>query len=66
MTCLAEQKDKYMHIERFGTDNVEDSNIGECYIFPKIDGSNEKVWFKDGQVKCGNRIRELSLDKHNL
>lgn len=50
---------KYQHIERFGTDEVEGIEIGRCYVFPKIDGSNGSVWWEDGEIKTGSRRREL-------
>jgi len=57
---------KYQHIERFGTDEVEGIELGECYVFPKIDGSNGSVWQNDyGSVCAGSRNRELSLDNDN-
>lgn len=58
---------KYMHIERLGTDEVEDILEGEVYIFPKIDGTNASVWWdKERQViRCGSRNRELSLENDN-
>jgi len=28
---------KYQHVEKFGNLEVEGINLGECYIFPKID-----------------------------
>jgi len=31
---------KYQHVERYGTDEVEGIELGETYIFPKIDGTN--------------------------
>ena len=56
---------KYMHIERFGTTEVKDINFGECYIFPKIDGTNGSVWIDDNRVKAASRNRELSLEYDN-
>lgn len=56
---------KYQHIERFGTDEVDGINLGECYVFPKIDGTNGSVWMQDGQIKAGSRNRELTLDNDN-
>jgi hypothetical protein len=54
---------KYQHVERFGTSEVEGIELGECYIFPKIDGTNSSVWLgNDGQIKAGSRKRQLSLD----
>ena len=57
---------KYQHIERYGTAEVNDIEIGECFIFPKIDGTNSSVWLDDeGNLKAGSRTRELTLEKDN-
>jgi hypothetical protein len=56
---------KYQHIERFGTSEVSGIELGECYVFPKIDGTNSSIWFDDGKVQCGSRRRHLSLDDDN-
>jgi hypothetical protein len=56
---------KYQHLERLGTAEVQDIEYGECYVFPKIDGSNACVWMRDGEVKAGCRNRELTLDQDN-
>lgn len=64
---------KYPHLERFGTDEVEDINLGECYIFPKLDGTNASVWWRgysemcsvDGELQAGSRNRHLTLDHDN-
>ena len=56
---------KYQHIERFGTDEVDGIELGECYVFPKIDGTNSSVWLEDGQIKAGSRNRELTLENDN-
>lgn len=57
---------KYQHIERFGTEEVEDIEFGQCYIFPKIDGTNASVWLKDDfSIGAGSRNRELSLENDN-
>ncbi|XKM12700.1 RNA ligase family protein [Orbaceae bacterium ac157xtp] len=56
---------KYMHLERFGTDEVEGIDIGICYIFPKLDGTNSSVWQTNGEIKAGSRNRELTLDNDN-
>jgi hypothetical protein len=55
---------KYQHLERYGTSEVENIELGECYIFPKIDGTNASLWFDDG-LKAGSRNRELTLDNDN-
>ena len=57
---------KYQHIEKFGTTEVEGIDIGTCYIFPKIDGTNGSVWQDDGKLCAGSRNRELSLDNDNF
>lgn len=58
---------KYQHIERFDNPNVKDIEIGECLIFPKIDGSNGQVYLgDDGNIKAGSRNRELTLENDNL
>jgi hypothetical protein len=59
---------KYMHIERFGTDEVEGIELGKCYIFPKLDGTNASLWWDNLNVaplKAGSRNRELSLENDN-
>lgn len=57
---------KYIHLERFGTDEVDGINIGECHIFPKLDGTNGSVWFEENHGVCtGSRNRILSLDDDN-
>lgn len=57
--------EKYIHLERFGTDEVDGINVGECHIFPKIDGTNASFWWEDGVFHCASRNRELSLDDDN-
>lgn len=57
---------KYIHLERFGTDEVDGINIGECHIFPKIDGTNASLWQDStGAFRCGSRNRELALGNDN-
>jgi Fe-S cluster biosynthesis and repair protein YggX len=56
---------KYQHIERFGTDEVQGIELGECYIFPKIDGTNSSVYLRDGELCAASRNRELTLDDDN-
>jgi len=67
---------KYQHIERFGTTEVDGIEFGECYIFPKIDGTNASVWLgvkKDldkepwfeFKVESGSRKRHLTLNDDN-
>lgn len=56
---------KYQHIERFGTAETSRIEMGECWIFPKIDGTNASVWMEGGTLHAGSRNRELSLDNDN-
>ena len=61
---------KYMHIERLGSDEVQGVELGECYVFPKIDGTNGSIWNESSSVlspdiRCGSRNRELSVDYDN-
>jgi len=60
---------QYMHIERFGTDEVADIELGDCWIFSKIDGTNASVWTGyGGKVCAGSRQRELypKSDNHGF
>jgi len=57
---------KYQHLERFGTSEVENINLGECYIFPKLDGTNASLWVdEDGNLQAGSRNRQLTLESDN-
>ncbi len=56
---------KYQHIEKFGTSEVEGIEFGECYVFPKIDGTNASVWMCEDELCAGSRRRELSLEQDN-
>lgn len=55
---------KYQHLERYSTTEVEGIEVGTCYVFPKLDGTNGSVWWDDG-VRAGSRNRELALDNDN-
>lgn len=57
---------KYQHIERFGTTETQGVEFGECYVFPKIDGTNASIWVDDlGYIQTGSRNRELTEGKDN-
>ena len=56
---------RYMHIERFGTTEVEKIEFGECYVFPKIDGTNASLWLSDGEIQAGSRKRHLTIENDN-
>ena len=55
---------KYQHLERFGTVETAGIEMGMCYVFPKIDGTNSQLWF-DGELKAGSRNRVLSVESDN-
>lgn len=56
----------YQHIERLGSDEVEGILDSTFYIFPKIDGTNGCCYLgDDGELKCGSRRRELTLENDN-
>lgn len=56
---------EYMHIERLGSDEVAGILHGECYVFPKIDGTNASVWRDDEGLCAGSRTRKLTVDEDN-
>lgn len=55
---------KYMHIEKYGNDEVQGIELGKCYIFPKLDGTNGQVWYHL-ELRSGSRNRELSIENDN-
>lgn len=56
---------EYMHIERFGNDEVQGIELGGCYVFPKLDGTNASVWWGDCGLMAGSRKRVLSIEEDN-
>ncbi|MCH8243853.1 MAG: RNA ligase family protein [Planctomycetes bacterium] len=67
---------KYDHCERLGHDEVEGIDLGEVYVFPKLDGTNSSAWigyvYADDEggstlpeVGCGSRTRQLSEGNDN-
>lgn len=57
---------KYQHIVRLNDTNAEGIDVGECYIFPKIDGTNSQVWLDDdGNLCAGSRNRKLTIESDN-
>jgi hypothetical protein len=49
---------RYPHLVKYGNREVLGLDIGDVYIFPKLDGSNGSIWY-DGRIRCGSRNREL-------
>lgn len=56
---------KYMHLERFGTNEVDGIEMGTTYVFPKLDGTNAQVWLDDTDICTGSRNRILSVESDN-
>jgi len=52
---------RYPHVERFGKDEVLSLPLGECHVFPKLDGSNASAWLSGaGLLHLGSRNRDLT------
>lgn len=56
---------KYIHLEKFGNDEVQGIELGRNYVFPKLDGSNGCIWWGEHGLRCGSRNRELTTDNDN-
>jgi len=57
---------KYQHVCRMGDVEVQGIENGECYIFPKIDGTNSSIFSLDDlQISYGSRNRHLYGDRDN-
>ena len=58
---------KYPHLERFGMDGVSGIELGHCYIFPKLDGTNAQVWIDEDQyIQAGITEEDaIELRKEN-
>jgi hypothetical protein len=57
---------KYMHLERFGGPDVEGIEVGEGWVFPKLDGTNGSAWWTDGALWAGSRGRLLNGAEDNF
>ena len=58
------QYKKFQHVCRLGTKEVEGIEVGTCYVFPKLDGTNASIWLdQDGIVQAGSRKRHLDESK---
>ena len=51
---------QYMHIEKLESDEVDGILLGDCFVFPKLDGANASIWLENGEIRCGSRNRDLS------
>lgn len=53
----------YTHVERLDHPNVEGLLLGECYVFPKLDGANSVLWYDPYQDTpgTGSRRRDMSV-----
>lgn len=60
--------ERYIHLERLGNDEVQGIEFGECWVFPKLDGTNGSVWMDNGVLCTGSRNRKLptALSNPNL
>lgn len=56
---------RYQKVRRFGTVETEGIEVGTCFIFPKLDGTNASCWLDGDEIKGGSRNRELTLEKDN-
>lgn len=56
---------RYQHLERYGTPEVEGIEQGTVYIFPKLDGTNGQIWQEEGVVIAGSRNRQLGPTLEN-
>lgn len=66
---------EYMHIEKFGNTEVEGIELGQAYIFPKLDGTNASCWrvslgndplcSEDWAIGAGSRTRQLAKTSDN-
>lgn len=58
----------FIHVERLDDTKIDVKSFldGKIYVFPKLDGTNAVAWAdRDGNIHCGSRKREVSLDKDN-
>lgn len=58
---------KYVHVERYGRDEVAGILDGTVFVQPKIDGTNASVWYDADRDKicAGSRNREIAPEKDN-
>lgn len=57
---------RYRKIKKYSEVDTVGIEVGTCYVFPKIDGTNATSWLdSNGQICGGSRNRELSVDNDN-
>lgn len=56
---------KYPKVERLGNDEVAGITAGECWLYPKLDGTNASIWLEEGRLCAGSRNRQLSEEQDN-
>lgn len=60
---------RYMHVERFGTPEVDGIQDGVGVVFPKLDGTNASVWAtmvgSHAEIHAGSRGRLLTPEADN-
>lgn len=56
---------KYMHVEKYGKDEVQGIELGKCFVFSKLDGTSGVIWNSEDVLQAGSRNRHLSLDNDN-
>lgn len=58
--------EKYQHVERLGSDEVDGILNGIVHIFPKLDGTNTSVYLNDnGEIEVASRNRLLTPENDN-
>ena len=57
--------EKYQHVERLGSQEVDGILSGTVYVFSKLDGSSARIAYEDGKLVYGSRNRILSIDNDN-
>ncbi len=56
---------KYEKVGKLNRTETEGINKGECYIQPKLDGTNGSIWYVDGAIVCASRNRVLKEGSDN-
>lgn len=62
------QYKSFFHVLRMDDSKMDVYNFlqGMIFVMPKLDGTNSSVWAdEDGNIHCGSRKREISVEKDN-